>query len=34
MLAQKHHLEFAILLNLFQLILDDDGLINQMLKIG
>jgi hypothetical protein len=34
MLAWKHHLAFAIILHLFQLILnDDDGLVNQMLKI-
>jgi hypothetical protein len=33
MLAQKHHLTFSILLHLFQLILDDDGIVNQMLKI-
>jgi hypothetical protein len=33
MLAQKHHLTFAILFYFFQLILDDDGLVNQMLKI-
>jgi hypothetical protein len=33
MLARKNHLAFAILLYLFQLILDDDGLVNQMLKI-
>jgi hypothetical protein len=33
MLAQKNNLAFAILLHLFQLILDDDGLVNQMLKI-
>jgi hypothetical protein len=28
MLAQKHHLAFAILLHLFELILDDDDLVN------
>jgi hypothetical protein len=33
MLAQINHLMFAILLHLFQLILDDGGLVNQMLKI-
>jgi hypothetical protein len=33
MLAWKHHLSFAILFYFFQLILDDDGLVNQMLKI-
>jgi hypothetical protein len=33
MLAQKTHLTFVILLHLFQLILDDDGLVNKMLKI-
>jgi hypothetical protein len=33
MLAQKHHLVFTILLHLLYLILDDDGLINQMLEI-
>jgi hypothetical protein len=33
MLAQKTHLAFAILLHLLQLILNDDCLINQMLKI-
>jgi hypothetical protein len=33
MLAQKHHLVFDILFHFFQLILDDDGLVNQMLKI-
>jgi hypothetical protein len=33
MLARKHHLAFAILLHLFQLIPDDDGLANQVLKI-
>jgi hypothetical protein len=33
MLAQKNHLVFAILLHLVQLILGDDGLVNQMLKI-
>jgi hypothetical protein len=33
MQAEKHHLAFAILLHLFHLILDDDGLVNQMLKI-
>jgi hypothetical protein len=32
-LAQKNHLAFAILLHLFQRILDDDVLVNQMLKI-
>jgi hypothetical protein len=32
-LAQKTHLALAIFLHLFQLILDDDGLVNQMLKI-
>jgi hypothetical protein len=33
MLAQKTHLVFAILLYFLKLILDDDGLANQMLKI-
>jgi hypothetical protein len=33
MLARETHLAFAILLHIFQLILDDDGLVNQMLKI-
>jgi hypothetical protein len=33
MLAQKHHLVFPILFHFFQLILDDDGLVNQKLKI-
>jgi hypothetical protein len=33
MLAQKCHLVFAILLHLFKLNLDGDGLVNQMLKI-
>jgi hypothetical protein len=33
MLAQKNHLAFAILFHLFQLILDDDGLVNQTLEI-
>jgi hypothetical protein len=33
MLVQKNQLVFAILLHLFQLTLDDDGLVNQMLKI-
>jgi hypothetical protein len=33
MLAQKTHLALAILLHLLQLILNQDGLINQMLKI-
>jgi hypothetical protein len=33
MLAQKTHLALATLLYLFQLILDDDSLINPMLKI-
>jgi hypothetical protein len=33
MLTQKTHLALAIFLHLFQLILDDDGLVNQMLKI-
>jgi hypothetical protein len=28
MLAQKHHLAFSILFHFFQLILDDDGLVN------
>jgi hypothetical protein len=28
MKARKHHLTFAILLHLFQLILDDDGIVN------
>jgi hypothetical protein len=32
-LTAKIHLSLAIFLHLFQLILDDDGLINQMLKI-
>jgi hypothetical protein len=34
MLAQKTHLALTILLHFLQLILNDDGLINQMLKIG
>jgi hypothetical protein len=33
MLAQENHFALAILLHLFQLILDDDGLIDQMLEI-
>jgi hypothetical protein len=33
MLIRKTHLALAILLNLFQLILYNDGLVNQMLKI-
>jgi hypothetical protein len=33
MLAQKNHLVLAILFHLFYLILDDDGLVNQMLEI-
>jgi hypothetical protein len=33
MLAQKNHLVFAILLHLFQLILNDDSLVNQILEI-
>jgi hypothetical protein len=33
MLARKTHLPVAILLHLFQLILNDDSLVNQMLKI-
>jgi hypothetical protein len=33
MLVRKHHLAFAIFLHLFQLIFDDDGLVNQMLEI-
>jgi hypothetical protein len=33
MLAQKTHLALAILLHSFQLVLDEDGLVNQMLKI-
>jgi hypothetical protein len=33
MLAQKHHLVFATLFHLFYLILDDDGLVSQMLEI-
>jgi hypothetical protein len=33
MLAQKTHLTLAIFLHLFWLILNDDGLVNQMLKI-
>jgi hypothetical protein len=33
MLARKTHLAVAILLHLFQLILNDDSLVNQMLKI-
>jgi hypothetical protein len=33
MLAKKCHLVFAILLHLFKLNLDGDGLVNQMLKI-
>jgi hypothetical protein len=33
MLARKHHIAFAILLHFLELILDDDGLVNQMLKI-
>jgi hypothetical protein len=33
MLAQKHHLAFAIFLHLFQLIFHDDGIVNHMLEI-
>jgi hypothetical protein len=33
MLAWKTHLMLAILLHLLQLVLNDDGLVNQMLKI-
>jgi hypothetical protein len=33
MLVQKYHLVFAVPLHLLYLILDDDGLVNQMLKI-
>jgi hypothetical protein len=33
MLPRKIHLAFAILLHFLQLILNDDGLVNQMLKI-
>jgi hypothetical protein len=33
MLAQKGHLAFAILFHFFHLILDDNGLVNQMFKI-
>jgi uncharacterized membrane protein YGL010W len=33
MLALTHHLELAILFHLFYLVLDDDGLVNQMLDI-
>jgi hypothetical protein len=33
MLAQKIHLALTILLHFLQLILDDDGLVNQVLKI-
>jgi hypothetical protein len=33
MLAWKTHLMLAILLHFLQLILDDDGLVNQVLKI-
>jgi hypothetical protein len=33
MLAQKNHLTLAILFHLFYLILDHDGLANQMLEI-
>jgi hypothetical protein len=33
MLVRKPHLTFAVLLHLFQLVLDDDGIVNQMLKI-
>jgi hypothetical protein len=33
MLARKNHLAFAILFYVLYLILDDDGLVNQMLKI-
>jgi hypothetical protein len=33
MLAQKNHLVFSILLHLIYLIIDDDGLVNQMLEI-
>jgi hypothetical protein len=32
MLAWKTHLALAILLHFLQLILNDDGLVNQMLK--
>jgi hypothetical protein len=33
MLTKKNHLVFAIPFYLFKLILDDDGLVNQMLEI-
>jgi hypothetical protein len=33
MLAWKNHLVFANLFHFFQLVLNDDGLVNQMLKI-
>jgi hypothetical protein len=33
MLAQKNPLAFAILFHLLYLILDDDGLVNQMVEI-
>jgi hypothetical protein len=33
MLARKTHLTLAILLHFLQLVLNDDGLVNQMLKI-
>jgi hypothetical protein len=33
MLAQKNHLVFAILFHFFQHVVDDDGLLNQMMKI-
>jgi hypothetical protein len=33
MLAQKHHLAFAIFLHLFQLIFHDDGIVNHMLEL-
>jgi hypothetical protein len=33
MLAQKNHLALAILFHLLCLILNDDGLVNQMLEI-
>jgi hypothetical protein len=32
-LTQKNYVAFAILFHFFQLILDDEGLVNQMLKI-
>jgi hypothetical protein len=33
MLAREHHLAFVILLHFLQLILNDDSLVNKMLKI-